>query len=131
MTDDRSRQGDWNREEWVGAGQAGNPGPADREPDTFDEVRGTGVRDAELRHDEARADSIDDGTTGAGAADRWNKTQWVGDQGHGAPSPVDPDAMPEGESRFSGDRHNPGEEHWARGQSDEPREDAGDRPLER
>lgn len=44
---------------------------------------------------------------------RWNKTEWVGDQGEGAPLPVDPDEMPEGDTSISGRRHNPGEQHWA------------------
>ena len=68
--------------------------------------------------------------TRAGERDRWQKTQWPGDQGEGAPGPVDPDAMPEGESAISGDRHAPGEQHWA-GDPDRGGEHAGDRPLER
>lgn len=84
MTEDRARDGDWDRTEWEGGGA----GP--------------------------------DASTTTG--DRWTKTQWVGDQGHGAPPPEDPDVMPEGEPGLSGDRHTPSEQHWARGQS---REDAG------
>ena len=57
-----------------------------------------------------------DATTGA----RWNKQEYVGDRGEGAPPPQDPDTMPEGETGLSGDRHTPGEEHWARGQATDP-----------
>jgi hypothetical protein len=94
MTEDRTRDGDWNRTDWEGEGQDQGATtveriPADRTP--TDEATG----------------------------DRWTKTQWVGDQGHGAPEPQDPDTMPEGETGLSGDRHNPGEEHWARGQASE------------
>lgn len=45
---------------------------------------------------------------------RWNKFQWVGDQGHAHtaawPRPED---MPEGDTGLSGFRHNPGIQHWA------------------
>jgi hypothetical protein len=45
---------------------------------------------------------------------RWNKFQWVGDQGQGTSTrwrqPAD---MPEGEGGFSGFRHSPGGQHWA------------------
>ena len=63
----------------------------------------------------------------AGTSDRWNKTEFVGDRGEGAPAPVDPDTMPEGENALSGDRHTPGESHWA-GTHAEPAK--GDRPLD-
>ena len=53
--------------------------------------------------------------------DRWNKTQWVGDQGEGLPAPQDPDTMPEGENALSGDRHAPSEQHWADGQVEHER----------
>ena len=86
MTDDRTREGDWDRTEWEGEGQ-----------------------------DASR--DVADSTTGA----RWNKQEWVGDQGEGAPVPQDPDTMPEGETGLSGDRHAPGEEHWARGQAEDER----------
>ena len=64
-------------------------------------------------------------TTGPDAADattgaRWNKQEYVGDRGDGAPPPQDPDTMPEGETGLSGDRRTPGEEHWARGQATDP-----------
>ena len=49
---------------------------------------------------------------------RWTKDEWVGDQGRGSPPHEDPDTMAEGDSRLSGDRHAPGEEHWARGGSE-------------
>ena len=52
-----------------------------------------------------------DAATGKDA--RWNKTEWVGDQGGGMPSPMDPSTMPEGETSISGDRHPSGEQHWA------------------
>ncbi len=45
---------------------------------------------------------------------RWNKFQWVGEQGHRSqvrwPQPQE---MPEGEGGLSGFRHNPGVQHWA------------------
>ena len=63
----------------------------------------------------------------AATSDRWNKTEFVGDRGEGAPAPVDPDTMPEGENALSGGRHTPGESHWA-GTDAEPA--TGDRPLD-
>ena len=63
----------------------------------------------------------------AATSDRWNKTEFVGDRGEGAPAPVDPDTMPEGENALSGDRHTPGESHWA-GTHAEPA--TGARPLD-
>ena len=47
--------------------------------------------------------------------------------GEGAPAPVDPDLMPEGETALSGNRHPSGESHWA-GTDAEPA--TGDRPLD-
>jgi hypothetical protein len=45
---------------------------------------------------------------------RWNKFQWVGDQGRTiAVGWARPQDMPEGESGLSGFRHNPGIQHWA------------------
>ena len=45
---------------------------------------------------------------------RWNKFQWVGDQGRGSGRAWRrPQDMPEGEAGFSGFRHNPGAQHWA------------------
>ena len=58
----------------------------------------------------------------------WNKSEYVGDRGEGAPAPVDPDTMPEGETALSGNRHASGESHWA-GSDAEPA--TGDRPLDR
>jgi len=102
MTDDTTRKGDWTGDEWAGDRAEGpRDAPA---PDTAETATGT---------------------------DRWNKTQWVGDQGDGAPAPVDPDEMPEGENDLTGGRHNPGEEHWADGQSTGAAEVTGDRLLER
>ena len=63
----------------------------------------------------------------AATTDRWNKTEVVGDRGGGAPAPVDPDTMPEGENALSGDRQAEGESHWA-GTHAEPV--TGDRPLD-
>ena len=63
----------------------------------------------------------------AATTDRWNKTEYVGDRGEGAPAPVDPDSMPEGSNALSGGRHAPGESHWA-GDKAEPT--TGDRPLD-
>jgi hypothetical protein len=59
-------------------------------------------------------------TTDDPQSDRWNKDQYVGDQGDGAPVPQDPDTMPEGETSISGNRHTPGEQHWAPGDPGEP-----------
>ena len=64
----------------------------------------------------------------ADTAAEWNKSEYVGDRGHGAPDTVDPDTMPEGANSLSGDRHGSGESHWA-GDTSEPT--TGDRPLER
>jgi len=48
--------------------------------------------------------------------DRWNKFQWVGDQGRGSGRAWRrPQDMPEGEAGFSGFRHNPSVQHWAGG----------------
>ncbi len=58
----------------------------------------------------------------------WNKSEYVGDRGDGAPAPIDPDVMPEGSNKLSGDRHGAGESHWA-GTDTEPT--TGDRPLDR
>ena len=89
MTQDRTREGDWNRTEWEGEGQ-------------------------DARRDDPAADRAD-ATTG----ERWTKDQVPGDQGHGEHPRQDPDAMPEGETGLSGDRHVSGEEHFARGQAAE------------
>lgn len=59
-------------------------------------------------------------------SERWTKTEWVGDQGEGAPLPQDPEAMPEGETAISGNRQASGEQHWA-----EPKADPRDRPTTR
>ncbi|MEO5964978.1 MAG: hypothetical protein ABIR11_05890 [Candidatus Limnocylindrales bacterium] len=65
--------------------------------------------------------------------DHWNKTEAVGDRGHGAPSPVDPATMPEGDVSITGNRHTPGESHWAGDGADAERPDrpSGDRPLDK
>ena len=63
----------------------------------------------------------------AATTDAWNKSQAVGDRGHGAPAPVDPDSMPEGENALGGGRHPAGESHWA---GDEREPVTGDRPLD-
>ena len=49
-----------------------------------------------------------------GDAERWTKTQWVGEDvdGH-RPEADSPEEMPEGESGLTGSRHNPGVEDWA------------------
>ena len=59
---------------------------------------------------------------------RWNKTEYVGDQGEGAPGPVDPTRCPRARPALSGNRHPAGESHWA-GTDAEPA--TGDRPLDR
>jgi hypothetical protein len=74
---------------------------------------------------ERRTDADTEST--AATTDRWNKSEVVGDRGHGAPAPVDPDAMPEGENPLSGNRNTPGESHWA---GDEREPVRGDRPLD-
>jgi len=114
MTDDRERTGDWKGDEWA----RGQSSTADERAD----------REAETTTDRTGADVNRE--TPASGDDRWNKTQWVGDQGEGAPMPVDPDTMPEGENRLSGDRHAPSEEHWAPGEAETRSRDLGDRPLE-
>jgi hypothetical protein len=102
MTDETKREGDWTGDEWAGDETARQGDPV--------------ANDTEQ--------------TAAGS-DRWNKTEWVGDQGHGAPAPVDPDEMAEGETSISGNRHASGEQHWAGGTSSEHEPATGDRPLER
>ena len=92
--DDRERTGDWDRTDWVGD----TPDP---------ELPRTTPPE--------RDDTLPGDTTA-----RWQKTQWPGDQGEGDMPREDPDAMPEGETGLSGDRHAPGEQHWARGQSRDP-----------
>jgi hypothetical protein len=74
---------------------------------------------------ERRTDADTESTAATTA--EWNKTEYVGDRGEGAPAPVDPDTMPQGENALSGDRHPPGESHWA-GTDREPA--TGDRPLD-
>jgi len=93
MTNDRERTGDWDRTEWEGdiPGREQAPGTP---PEGTDER--------------------------AGDTARWQKTEWPGDQGSGGMPRMDPDAMPEGETGLSGDRHAPSEQHWARGQSRDP-----------
>jgi hypothetical protein len=50
----------------------------------------------------------------AGAEARWNKAQWVGEDRRGRrPAPEPPRQMAEGEPGISGNRHNPGVQHWA------------------
>jgi hypothetical protein len=94
MTNDRTRTGDWDRTEWKG------DIPDDDRP--------------------GESPAGDEHALPGTASDRWQKTQWPGDQGEGAMPPQDPDDMPEGETGLSGDRHAPGEQHWARGQSRDP-----------
>lgn len=105
MTHDRERTGDWDRTDWVGEGQGDRDEP--RAP---------------------RGEAVADESTPTGG--RWNKAEWVGDQGQGAPAPADPDRMPEGEPGLSGDRHSPGEQHWAGGQEHEQPRAADGRPLD-
>jgi hypothetical protein len=93
MTNDRQRTGDWDRTEWEG--------------DVPD-------------RDRTLDPSLDPTDAPSGAAPRWQKTEMRGDQGEGPMPPMDPDAMPEGETGLSGDRHAPGEQHWSRGQSRDP-----------
>jgi hypothetical protein len=69
----------------------------------------------------------EDTRTTAAATDRWNKTEYVGDRGAGAPAPVDPDTMPEGSNPLGGGRHAPGESHWA---GTDKESATGDRPLD-
>jgi hypothetical protein len=92
MTNDRTRTGDWDRTEWEG-----------ETPDHAVTPREDGASGPD--------------TIATSTGRRWQKTQWPGDQGAGPMPPMDPDAMPEGETGLSGDRHAPSEQHWARGQS--------------
>ena len=64
----------------------------------------------------------------APTTDEWNKTEYVGDRGNGAPAPVDPDTMPEGSNAAERRPARFGESHWA-GENAEPA--TGDRPLDR
>jgi hypothetical protein len=84
MTEQREKPRDWDRSQW-----AGGSATADRD-----------------------ADPKDSPTRPAGE-EHWNKTEWVGDQGHGTrPAPQAPEDMPEGAPGLSGLRHNPGTQHW-------------------
>lgn len=94
MTEKTTGEGDWNRTDWVGEGQ----------------------EDAEEQPTDVLGRDPADATAGA----RWNKQEYVGDRGEGSPPPQDPDTMPEGETGLSGDRHTPGEQHFARGQATDP-----------
>ena len=63
-----------------------------------------------------REDVGDVGASGAdaGSAARWNKAQWVGEDQLGRrPALETPRHMAEGEPGISGNRHNPGVQHWA------------------
>ena len=100
ITDDTRREGEWTGDQWAGENEA----------------------------DDDQTNVVPDTAETAATTDRWNKTQWVGDQGEGAPAPVDPDEMAEGEQGLSGHRDTSGEQHWA-GDRSEPV--TGDRPLER
>jgi hypothetical protein len=51
-------------------------------------------------------------------SEHWNKTEFVGDQGEGAPLPQDPATMLEGETSISGNRQPSGEQHWAEPKAD-------------
>jgi hypothetical protein len=63
------------------------------------------AKDEEVQPDEKTADP---------AAKRWNKFEYVGEHADGTRDAGEPpDEMPEGESALSGDRENPGEQHWA------------------
>jgi len=75
--------------------------------------------------------NIDEDVEGSGAstetpeAKRWNKNEWVGDQGDGShPRPESSDQMPEGQNALSGMRRTPSEQHWAeRDDTDRPERD--------
>jgi hypothetical protein len=111
MAGDRERAGDWTGDRWA-------------PDDTTDEA--AAARDT---GGEAVPDATDEHTDVG--SNRWNKTQWVGDQGEGAPAPVDPDSMPEGDNALTGDRHTSGEQHWAGDDTAGRAGATGDRPLDR
>jgi hypothetical protein len=116
MAGDKERTGDWTGDNWA----RGQSEAADQRAELDTDLGTTRTGD--------RLDV--DATTTNADEDRWNKTQWVGDQGEGAPMPVDPDTMPEGENALSGDRHTSGGQHWGQGQSADRASDSGDRILE-
>jgi hypothetical protein len=93
--DDTKRTGDWTGDEWAG----------DETTRTTETAGMTGTS----RISETDTEQVSPDREGG----HWNKEQWVGDQGEGAPLPRDPDTMPEGETSITGDRHTPGEQHWA------------------
>lgn len=100
MTEQQNKTRDWDRSQWAG-------GKAARDPDMA-----TG-QDANPREN----------ATEPAAEPHWNKNEWVGDQGRGSrPAPQEPEDMPEGEPGLSGERHNPGVQHWATDYSKKGRE---------
>ena len=154
MTHDRERTGDWKGDRWVGnqdrpaedretgdrtTGREDAAGDASMIVETTmveaTTVDGITQVDAVTRVDEVTPVGVADDHAGVedtatGTDDRWVKTEWVGDQGEGAPAPVDPDTMPEGDRTISGNRHGSGEQHWA-GQDQARRAGpSGDRPLD-
>ena len=98
MTEQRNKTHDWDRSQWAG---------------------GTTAKDRNMTMD---PDADPHGSATEPAAEpRWNKSEWVGDQGRGSrPAPQAPEDMPEGEPGLSGSRHNPGVQHWA---PDHPKKD--------
>jgi hypothetical protein len=104
MTENGKREGDWDRTEWKGSAPSATKDPKDE---------------------------LTEATTPPEPDSPWVKTEWVGDQGEGAPGPVDPAEMPEGEHTISGDRHAPGVQHWAGGGSKNHEPATGDRDLKR
>ncbi|HEU0244905.1 MAG TPA: hypothetical protein VFQ75_13460 [Candidatus Limnocylindrales bacterium] len=85
---DTRRTGDWTGDEWAGG-----------------ETNRTTSTDP--------AGAVNDPEATAERTEHWNKSQYAGDHGEGVPARQDPDTMPEGETSISGNRHTPGEEHWA------------------
>lgn len=97
MTEQRNKTRDWDRSQWAGGKTARDPNMATRDPNM---------------------------ATEPAAEPHWNKNEWVGDQGRGSrPAPQAPEDMPEGEPGISGERHNPGVQHWATDYSKKDRED--------
>ncbi len=101
MTQDQKQRTKWTGDQWVGDRDGTTAAPDSRDQAAPDTARST--------------------------TDRWSKTQWVGDRGEGAPAPVDPAMMPEGETAISGMRQGSGEQHWA-GDKQARREAAGGDP---
>ncbi|HEU0244982.1 MAG TPA: hypothetical protein VFQ75_13850 [Candidatus Limnocylindrales bacterium] len=78
---------EWDREQWAGG---------DRQRDAVEAAEG--------------------GPADPGPEARWTKSEWVGEDAQGRrPALESEEEMPEGDVGLSGNRHNPGVQHWVAG----------------